>query len=85
MLVAGDDCVESVGVSEHFGFTLQVDFGVDVGGVDRDVAEPRADGVDVDAGAQQMRGGCVPDGVRAEGSTKQRSCSRWSRKLWSTP
>ena len=59
-------------MSEDFGFTLQIDFGVDVGGVDGDMTEPCADGVDVDAGAQQMRGGGVPDGVRADRSAQQR-------------
>ena len=42
-------CAEVVGVGEDFGFPLQVDFGVDVGGVDGDVAEPGADGVDINA------------------------------------
>ena len=48
-------CVEVVGVGEDFGFTLQIDFGVDVGGIDGDMAEPSADGVDIDTGAEQMR------------------------------
>ncbi len=42
-------CTEVVGVCEDFGFPLQIDFGVDVGRVDGDVAEPGADGVDIDA------------------------------------
>ena len=35
-------CVEVVGVGEDFGLTLQIDFSVDVGSVDGDVAEARA-------------------------------------------
>ena len=45
---------------ERFGFHLQIDFGVDVGGVEGDVSEPCADGVDVDAGAQEVGCGGVP-------------------------
>ena len=59
-------------MSEDFGFTLQIDFGVDVGGVDGDMPEPCADGVDVDAGAQQMRGGGMPNGVRTDRPAQQR-------------
>ncbi len=40
-------------MGEDVCFTLQTDFGVDVGRVDGDVAEPGADGVDVHAGAQK--------------------------------
>jgi hypothetical protein len=43
-------------MGENLGFSLQVDFGVDVGCVDGNMTEPRADGVDVDTGAQQVRG-----------------------------
>jgi hypothetical protein len=46
--------------TKSFGFHLEVRFRVDVGGVDGDVAEPRADGVDVDA--KKMRGCGVADG-----------------------
>ena len=52
--------------AKSLGFHLKVGFGVDVGGVDRDMAEPCADGVDVDAGAKKMRCGGVADGVRAD-------------------
>ena len=47
-------------MGDDFGFTLQIDFGVDVGRVDGHVSEPSADGVDIDAGAEQMRRGRVP-------------------------
>jgi len=46
--------------------------GVDVGCVDGDVTEPCTDGVDVDAGAQQVCGCHMPDSVRADGSAEQR-------------
>ena len=59
-------------MGEDFGFTLQIDFGVDVGRVDGDVSEPSADGVDIDAGAEQMRRGRVPDGMRADRPAEQR-------------
>ena len=45
-------CTEVVGVCEDFGFPLQVNFGVDVGGVDGYVSEPGTDGIDIDAGAE---------------------------------
>ena len=64
-------------MGKDFGFTLQIDFGVDVGRVDGDVSEPSADGVDIDAGAEQMRSRSVADGVRADGSSKFRRFS-WS-------
>lgn len=59
-------------MSEYFRFSLQIDLSVDVRCVDGHVAEPRADGVDVDTGVQQMRGGCTPDGVRTNGPAEQR-------------
>ena len=46
-------------MAEHLRFVVQIDFGIDVGGIDGDVSEPGADGVDVHAGAQQVRGCCV--------------------------
>lgn len=56
-----------VRIGEDLGFSLQIDFGVDVGCVNGDVTEPCADSVNVDTGAQQVRGGRMPDGVRAYG------------------
>jgi hypothetical protein len=44
---------------------LEVDLCVAVRGFERDVAEPGADGVDIDAGTEQVDGSCMPDGVRA--------------------
>ena len=71
--LAGDwRCAEVVGVGEDFGFTLQIDFGVDVGRVDGHVSEPSADGVDIDAGAEQVRRGGVADGMWADRPAEQR-------------
>ena len=39
------------------GLHLEVDFGIDVGGVDGGMAEPRVDGIDVHAGEHQVTGG----------------------------
>lgn len=52
--------------TEGLRFHLKVGFSIDVGGVDGDVAEPRPDGVDINAGAKKMRGGGVSDGVRSD-------------------
>ncbi len=59
-------------MGEDFGLTLQIDLGVDVGGVDGDMTEPCADGVDIDAGAEQVRRGRVSDGMRADRPAEQR-------------
>jgi len=53
-------------------FTLQINFGIDVGGVDGHVPEPGTNGVDVNACAQQMGGGCVSNRVRADALAQQR-------------
>jgi hypothetical protein len=45
---------------QRLGFHREIDLGVDVGGVDGDMAEPSADRVDVDARPQQMDGGRMP-------------------------
>ena len=66
-------------MGQDLGFTLEVDFGVDVGRVNGDVAEPGTNGVDVDAGAQQMRCRGVSDGVRADGPFEQRWMGSRSR------
>lgn len=55
---------------EHFCFPLEVNLGVDVGCIDGDMTQPGSDGVDVDAGAEQMRGCRVPDRVRTDCSVK---------------
>lgn len=53
-------------MSEHFCFPLQVDFRVDIGRVDGDMAEPCADGVDIDPGPKKVSGCCMPDSVWAD-------------------
>lgn len=70
MLVGSDLCAESVGMCEHFCFSLEVNLGVDVGCSNGYMTQPGSDGVDVDAGAEQMRGRRVPDRVRADCSVK---------------
>ena len=59
-------------MSQHLGLTFEIDVGINVGGVDRDVAEPGTDGVDVHAGAEQMCGRGVPDDVRADAFPRER-------------
>ena len=51
---------------QSLGFHLQIDFRVDVGRVERNMAEPRANGVDVHAGAEQVRGRRMTNRVRAD-------------------
>ena len=52
--------------SESLGLRLQIDLRVDIGSIERDVAQPATDRVDVDASAQQMRGRRVADNVRTD-------------------
>ena len=64
---------------QHLGLRLQIHFGIHVGRVDRDVTQPCADRVDIHARAQEVRGGRVPDHVRAdrffgERRTRDRCC-----------
>jgi len=59
-------------VIQHLRFAFQIDFGIDVGGVDGDVTEPGADGVDVHAGAEQVRGGGMPNDVRTNAFVRER-------------
>jgi hypothetical protein len=47
-------------VSQHLRLAFQIDFGIDVGGIDGYMTEPSADGVNVYAGAEQVRGGGMP-------------------------
>jgi hypothetical protein len=54
---------------QHLRFRLEVHFRIDVGGVDRDVPQPREDRVDVDARAQQVGCGRVALIRRVELST----------------
>jgi hypothetical protein len=44
---------------QRLGFHLKIDFGVDIGGVDGNMSQPRTNGVDVDSCAQKMGCGCV--------------------------
>ena len=64
-----------VGVIQHLRFTFQIDFGIDVGGIDGYVTEPGADGVDVHAGAEKVRGSGMPNDVRANLFVRERRAS----------
>lgn len=57
---------------ERLSLGLEVDLCIDVRGVQRDVPEPSADYVDVDAGAQEIGRRGVADGVRAYALCRQR-------------
>jgi hypothetical protein len=70
-------------MGKDFGFTLQIDFGVDVGRVDGDLSEPSADGVNIDASTQQMRGGRVPDGSGLIGLRSSDGCEADAVRTWS--
>jgi hypothetical protein len=54
-----------VAFRECASFHLQVDLGIDIGCVDRNMSQPRPNGVDIDTGAQQMNGSCVSDSMWA--------------------
>jgi hypothetical protein len=66
LLVPGS--VRRVGNRAHaqsLGFHFEIDLGIYVGGVDRDVPEPSANRVDVDTRPQQMDGRRMPAMPRA--------------------
>lgn len=44
----------------RLGLHLDIDFGIDVAGIDRRMAKPRADRVDIHTGKHQMEGGRAP-------------------------
>ena len=50
---------------QSLGFHLQVDFCIDVGGVERNMPEPGPNRVDVHAGTEKVGGGRVANRVRA--------------------
>jgi hypothetical protein len=52
--------------AERLCFHIKVRLGVDIGGVERDMPQPRTDGVDVYSSAEKVRCGRVVDGVRAD-------------------
>ena len=55
--------MKSVSMCQNLGLRLKIDFGVDVGCVNRNMAQPCADGVDIDSGAKKTSGRRMPDGV----------------------
>ena len=66
MLVGQLFRIKGISVRQDLGLLLKIDFGVDVSRVDRDVPQPGAYGVDIDSGAEQMRGSSVTDSVGAD-------------------
>ena len=46
-------------MSKRLCFHLQIDFRIDVGGIEGDVAEPSANRVDVDASPEEVNRSCV--------------------------
>ena len=55
---AGSSCSYCIGdfaLCQGLGLHLQIDFDVNVGRVERDMPEPGADGVDINASAKQVR------------------------------
>lgn len=58
--------VTDVALSQRVGLHLEVDLGVNIGGVQRSVPKPPPDRVDVNAGTKQMAGCCMANGVRTD-------------------
>ena len=57
-------CVSGIAQRHRFRLHLEIDFRVDVGGIEADMPEPCADGVEIDTGLQQMTGACMTHDVR---------------------
>lgn len=51
---------------QNLCFPLQINFSINVGCIDRDMAQPSANGVDIDSGAKGVGGRRMPDGVGAD-------------------
>src|SRR5437899_539774 len=64
--------------AQSLGFHLEIDLRVDVRRVERDVAEPGANRVDVNAGTQQMDGRCVANHMGTDALGAQRR-DAWRR------
>ena len=66
-------CWYAANIAECQGlcFQLEIDLGVYIGRVDRDVAKPGADGVYIDASVNQMTSGRVPDHMGSNLSFRQ--------------
>ena len=58
------------------GLHLKVDFGVDVGGIDRGMAKPCADRIDIHASKDQVAGSCMSQHMRRYFSPFQRRHTR---------
>src|SRR5712691_6352433 len=55
------------------GFHLQVNLGIDMRGIKRDMTEPRSDGIDIHTCTQEMHGGRMPDSM----GTDRLGTQRW--------
>ena len=65
---------------QRLGLHREIDFGIDVGGIQGHMTEPGADRVDVDTRAQQVDGCRMPDHVRADALGGDRRDAL--RRLW---
>ena len=74
-LLARSSLLEDLTVRESLCFHFQVDLGVDIGCVDRDVPKPIADRIDVDSRFQQMHSRGMSNRVRTDPFARK----RWSR------
>ena len=68
-------------VSKCGGLHLQIRFGVDIRCVERDMTEPGADRVNVNAGAKQVAGAGMANGMRADAFLLLILAS-WRRPSW---
>ena len=74
-LARGLACRRDLTLGQSVRLALKVDFRVDVGRVERCMAEPGSHGVDVDARTEQMGGRRVTDAVRADSFGRERWCA----------
>ena len=56
---------KNLAVVQRFGLHFKIDLCIDVGGIERHMAQPRANGVDIHAGPEEMNGRGMPYGVGA--------------------
>ena len=61
--------IGDLALRQRLGLHFQIDFGVNIGRVERDMPEPGADGIDVHASAEQVRGRGMANRVRANPNT----------------
>ena len=64
--------IGKLALGQSLGLHLQIDFCIDVGGIDRNVSEPSPNRVDGHAGTEKMGSGRVANRVRADPLCRQR-------------